>query len=259
MPSISALTTALTLDDERLAIPRSYRLTAGTYTLNSDGTITLNGTLSPAAPGGPNLAVQINNAGVFGGEAAFAYNPATNILTVDSIIATGGILQLAPNVAGTDLRVQEGDLAFQSNPAFQSTFIRAESDNVADDSVCAVAVQFQTGGMYAEMELYNNLTAPVLVNGAVAGPQITYGGTAPIYFSPDGFVTAVFSMRTTEVQSFVPSRLPTYTVATLPGSPQAGWKAFVSNALAPAFGAVVAGGGAVFVPVYYDGAAWRVG
>lgn len=54
-----------------------------------------------------------------------------------------------------------------------------------------------------------------------------------------------------------------YTVATLPtpsSSVPPGSCAFVSDALAPTFGAVVAGGGAVHTPVYVDGAgAWRVG
>jgi len=49
------------------------------------------------------------------------------------------------------------------------------------------------------------------------------------------------------------------TVATLPATPTAGERAMVSNALAPAFGAPVAAGGAVTVPVFYDGAAWIVG
>lgn len=48
------------------------------------------------------------------------------------------------------------------------------------------------------------------------------------------------------------------TVATLPVG-AVGRRSFVTDALAPVFGAVVAGGGAVNVPVYYDGAAWRVG
>ena len=38
-----------------------------------------------------------------------------------------------------------------------------------------------------------------------------------------------------------------------------GMRAFVNNALAPVFGAAVAGGGAVTVPVYYNGATWNVG
>ena len=52
-----------------------------------------------------------------------------------------------------------------------------------------------------------------------------------------------------------------YTVATLPSaaSSGAGARAFVSNALAPVFGATVATGGAVTVPVYSDGTNWKVG
>ena len=50
----------------------------------------------------------------------------------------------------------------------------------------------------------------------------------------------------------------TYTVATLPTG-TAGSRSFVTNALAPVFGAAVAGGGAVGVPVYHDGTSWKVG
>jgi hypothetical protein len=51
-----------------------------------------------------------------------------------------------------------------------------------------------------------------------------------------------------------------YTVATLPSAANyARTRTFVSDALAPAFAAVVAGGGAVTVPVYSDGTNWRVG
>ena len=52
-----------------------------------------------------------------------------------------------------------------------------------------------------------------------------------------------------------------FTVATLPSAVTsgAGARAFVSNALAPAFGSTVVGGGAVAVPVYSDGTNWKVG
>lgn len=49
-----------------------------------------------------------------------------------------------------------------------------------------------------------------------------------------------------------------YTVATLPANVQ-GKSAHVSDALGPAFGAAVVGGGAVSVPVYNTGAGWFVG
>jgi hypothetical protein len=52
-----------------------------------------------------------------------------------------------------------------------------------------------------------------------------------------------------------------YTVATLPSASTSGVgsRAFVTDASAPTFGATVAGGGAVAVPVYSDGADWKVG
>ena len=52
-----------------------------------------------------------------------------------------------------------------------------------------------------------------------------------------------------------------YTVATLPSAATSGTGArtFVSDALAPAFGATVVTGGAVATPVYSDGTNWKVG
>lgn len=52
--------------------------------------------------------------------------------------------------------------------------------------------------------------------------------------------------------------LPVFTVATLPAA-TLGARAMVSDALAPVFGAAVAAGGAVKIPVYADGAGWFVG
>lgn len=51
----------------------------------------------------------------------------------------------------------------------------------------------------------------------------------------------------------------TGTVAGLPTATIANARAFVNNALAPAFAAAVAGGGAVYTPVYADGTIWRCG
>ena len=59
--------------------------------------------------------------------------------------------------------------------------------------------------------------------------------------------------------ALTPSNMGIFAVAALPAAPPAGSTAFANNALAPAFGAAVAGGGAVFVPVYFNGAAWIVG
>jgi hypothetical protein len=55
--------------------------------------------------------------------------------------------------------------------------------------------------------------------------------------------------------------LTNFTVETLPSaeSSGAGARAFVTDALSPTFGATVATGGAVAVPVYSDGTNWKVG
>lgn len=50
-----------------------------------------------------------------------------------------------------------------------------------------------------------------------------------------------------------------YTVATLPTAGTQGRRAWVTNALAPAFGAAPVGGGAVVIPVFDNGTAWIVG
>jgi hypothetical protein len=52
-----------------------------------------------------------------------------------------------------------------------------------------------------------------------------------------------------------------YIVADLPSAATSGIgaRSFVTNALAPAFGSTVVGGGAVAVPVYSDGTNWKVG
>lgn len=49
-----------------------------------------------------------------------------------------------------------------------------------------------------------------------------------------------------------------YTVAGLPAG-TTGMKAFVSNALSPAFGSAAVGGGSVTIPVFYNGTTWIVG
>lgn len=54
-----------------------------------------------------------------------------------------------------------------------------------------------------------------------------------------------------------PVRLKNYTVATLPAGTQGDF-AFVTDALAPAYHVTVVGGGAVVVPVFFNGATWIV-
>jgi hypothetical protein len=52
---------------------------------------------------------------------------------------------------------------------------------------------------------------------------------------------------------------PTLTVSQLPAAGNRSANNFVTDATATTFGTIVAGGGANKVPVYDDGAAWRIG
>jgi len=52
-------------------------------------------------------------------------------------------------------------------------------------------------------------------------------------------------------------KLKSYTFSTLPGSPQAGWRAYISDgAASPTWGGNAAGGGSIKIPVFYDGINW---
>ena len=69
------------------------------------------------------------------------------------------------------------------------------------------------------------------------------------------------SLTTQFMTSGVVPPLVNYTVATLPSAVTSGKgaRSFVTDALGPTFGATVATGGAVAVPVYSDGTNWKVG
>ena len=68
----------------------------------------------------------------------------------------------------------------------------------------------------------------------------------------------VEALRITSAQRVVAAKTIAtagYTVAGLPAG-TVGDRAYVTDALAPAYGVAVAGGGAVTIPVFYNGAAW---
>jgi len=73
--------------------------------------------------------------------------------------------------------------------------------------------------------------------------------------------TVIGKSTTTITKVFGAIQSTTYTVGTLPSASTVGVgaRAFVTDATLPVFGAAVAGGGAVPVPVYSTGSAWNVG
>jgi hypothetical protein len=75
------------------------------------------------------------------------------------------------------------------------------------------------------------------------------------------YFNRIDALTTQLTASGVMPPLTNYTVATLPSAATSGKgaRAFVTDALAPTFGATVVTGGAVAVPVYSDGTNWKVG
>ena len=77
-----------------------------------------------------------------------------------------------------------------------------------------------------------------------------------INIRPSGVAAGIFSSTGLAVTGTV--NTSGYAVATLPTG-VTGARAYVTNALAPTFGSAVVGGGAVTIPVFYNGANWIVG
>lgn len=65
----------------------------------------------------------------------------------------------------------------------------------------------------------------------------------------------VLTLSATSAVATVPVIMPSYTVATLPAG-TVGMRAYVTDALAPTYNAVLVGGGAIKVPAFYNGTAW---
>ena len=97
----------------------------------------------------------------------------------------------------------------------------------------------------------------LITNSKIIAPS--FSGSATLTGTPTA-PTASQGTNTTQIATtaFVTAnkdRLIGYTVATLPTGTQ-GDTAFVTDALAPTYLAVIVGGGAVVTPVFYNGANW---
>ena len=85
------------------------------------------------------------------------------------------------------------------------------------------------------------------IDAAIASIILTNNGVSQAVWDNGGNLTNLGTIKTGG-----------YTVATLPTG-VTGASAYVTNALSPVFGSTVVGGGAVTVPVFYNGSNWIVG
>jgi len=130
--------------------PVATTLTAGANVtiLNTAGGITISAVGGAGSPGGADTNVQFNNAGVFGGEAAFTYNLTTNLLTAGDFLRVGGG---AYSVTDAVVLVRRESVAVLSSHAFR------------DESVWTVAAggggytSFDTAVAYAGASAFSHL------------------------------------------------------------------------------------------------------
>jgi len=118
-------------------------------------------------------------------------------------------------------------------------------------------------GTYPNFTITSTAVTSVSGTGTVNGITLTGTVTSTGSLTLGGTLSGV--SLTTQVSGILPvanggtGTGVAYTVATLPTAGTQGRRAWVTNALAPAFGAAVVGGGAVVIPVFDNGTAWIVG
>jgi hypothetical protein len=157
------------------------------------------------------------------------------------------VLGTSPTIAG--------NLNFLGGTTSTSVF-----NTNATTGTVAIGGVSQTGGItvgQSTLSQTTNIQAGATASGSTKTMNIGTGGLA-------GSTTniAIGSTTGTSTTTFNGiTKQQNYTVATLPSASTSGVgaRAFVTDSLAPVFGATVAGSGAVAVPVYSDGTNWKVG
>lgn len=183
--------------------------------------------------------------------------PVINGGTGLGIIPTSGQLLVGNGIgytlktltAGTGITVTNGS----STISIASTAVTSVSGTGTVNGITLSGTVTSTG----------NLTLGGTLSGVNLTTQVT--GILPIANGGTGTTSTTFANLTTNVTGILPvanggtGTGVAYTVATLPVAGTQGRRAWVTDALAPAFGAAVVGGGAVVIPVFDTGAAWIVG
>ena len=185
--------------------------------------------------------------------------------TVTSVSWTGGIVSVATptttpafTVAGTS----GGVPYFSSGTAWASSGVLTASRIVLGGGAGAAPTVLGSLGTTTTVLHGNAAGAPTF--GAVS-LTADVSGTLPIANGGTGTTSTTFASLTTNVSGILPVANGgnglgvAYTVATLPAASTQGRRAWVTDALAPAFLAAPVGGGAVVCPVFDNGTAWVVG
>lgn len=168
---------------------------------NDNGVDTLLGTTGSTPPGGPTNAVQYNNAGNLGGDAAFSLDPAATsgpIVAINEVASatSAQVLQLLVNDAsgiGELLQIQQDDnangatllqLSQSGTDGFSLEISHTGNEpaiSLFSDNTTEPAVVFEHDGAEAALSLAGGGNGPaLLLSGRSSNPGIQFPGT-PIY------------------------------------------------------------------------------
>jgi len=164
-------------------------------------------------------------------------------------VANTGVLS---NIAGTGIAVSgfTGNVTITNSLPDQTVVLTGAGTNVVT-------------GTYPNFTITSTAVTSVSGTGTVNGITLTGTVTSTGSLTLGGTLSGV--SLTTQVSGVLPvanggtGTGVAYTVATLPTVGTQGRRAWVTNALAPTFGAAVVGGGAVVIPVFDNGTSWIVG
>ena len=150
------------------------------------------------------------------------------------------------------------------------TFTPKDTSGILTDTSSAEMIAGPATGFTIQVKgitVVNQDTVPCTVfirqsNVIVSSVTLQVGDN--LYYSDDGkfFVLQSNGSIKSGIQGYsgysgAPGLGSSYTVATLP-SGTVGQREWVTNALTPVFGAPVVGGGAVVIPVFYNGTNWII-
>jgi len=221
--------------------------TAGAQTVQIGGTgniITVGAAtgIQPITIGrsGTALAVVNINTGASGGKTtniATNASSGTNTVSIGSTVGGSNVINIATGTNNQTLNIANGTAT-----GTKTIDIGGGGASVTNLSLANTS----SGSASVVIGCSTDNTITIANSGGVSNIQsITIGSTV--------------GSSTTTVNGILKQQ--TYTVATLPSASTSGVgaRSFVTNALAPTFGATVVTGGAVAVPVYSDGTNWKVG
>ena len=191
-----------------------------------DNTVALGNTSTTSTTfrGTLNAAGNINFTGAAATTVNIGNNSTSGAINIGRVGNGGGTITIGQNTSGTTINIHTGVVTSGTKTL-----------NLGSNS---------TGG------------STIIGIGVATGSKTINIGTGSTTNASTITIGSIVAASATTVNGLLKQN--TYTVANLPTG-TAGSRSFVTNALAPTFGAAVVGGGAVGIPVYHDGTSWKVG